>query len=326
MSFAGTVKMLTAPLKLRLFTWILVQAYRHTNGVAHRAIQAVGRQSCGTEPLGSWTVTFCRWFMDCIFQAQGNYSNQHALRHRDLGAAPIGFAQLRIRCCSGDANSSSIYLLGMESNSAAFWIYRRFARPGTAAVDVGANLGIHSLVLAECVGDEGYVYAFEPLSLLCRRLEENLRLNGTANVCLHEVALGDSPGSLRFYSNMADFNIGKGRVDPRGNISVQVVTADHFLHQIDRPVSIIKIDTEGHELEVLKGATGLLEKYRPVIVMEFNPRFYTLDSVKHWIPSGYSCFEMRMDPRQRLALANDCVNRTSDMVLLPDELRQAAPV
>jgi FkbM family methyltransferase len=260
--------------------------------------------------------------MDCIFCAQEKYFNTIGSRQFDLGMAPIGFAGLRIRCSAGDANSSSIYLLGKDSSSAAFELYRRFALPGTAAVDVGANLGVHSLALAKCVGEEGRVYAFEPLPRLCRRMEENLRVNGVDNVRLHEVALGNSLGSLRFDSHADDFNIGKGRVSPSGDTAVQVTRIDHMLHQIDRPVSVVKIDTEGHELEVLKGAVNLLERHRPIIVMEFNSRFYTLDAVTQRIPGGYTCFEIPICPRQGLARVNSFVSRTCEMALLPDEKLQ----
>ena len=143
-----------------------------------------GSQRNGRQP--PWIY---EWLLDCTLEAQQEFFRRHPSGPLDLGTAPIGFENLRICCTAGDANSSSVYLFGREIGQMHFHVYRRFARPGTCAVDVGANLGIHALVLAACVGDSGKVHAFEPVPSICARMEENLKLNGVTNVELHEEAL-----------------------------------------------------------------------------------------------------------------------------------------
>ncbi len=76
---------------------------------------------------------------------------------------------------------------------------RRHVRAGDTVFDIGANIGLWSLRLAEVVGDEGSVEAFEPIPLNYQRLEENLALSRHKNVHVHRIALGSKPGELRLY-------------------------------------------------------------------------------------------------------------------------------
>jgi len=257
--------------------------------------------------------------MDCIFQAQLDAFMAKPARIMDLGEAEIGFGELRIRCSTENANSSTVYLLGLDSCLNHFEIYRLFALPGTAAIDVGANLGIHSLVLSACVGGGGKVHAFEPVAAIRAKMEENLKINTITHVQLYEPALGNSIGKVSFRSNTADFNIGKGCVDQEGGLSVPITTIDHEFKETELPVSVIKIDTEGHELEVLKGAAGLLKKYRPTIVMEFNPKSYSLLEIEHQIPLSYSYFELPKRTNQRFRLINDELPYCCELLMVPDE-------
>jgi hypothetical protein len=76
-----------------------------------------------------------------------------------LGPSPIAFDDAQLECLSSDANSSSFYLYGFSNNLTYFDLYARLLSPGAIAVDVGANLGIHTLVRARGVGPVGRVYA-----------------------------------------------------------------------------------------------------------------------------------------------------------------------
>ena len=313
------LKMYANPLKLYLFTQIVSFAYRHPGKAAHRLIKAVGRRWSGIERSNRRVLVFCQWFMDCIFQAQHDLFKAKFSGALDLGASGIGFDKLRIRCSTENANSSRVYLLGFESNLTQFDIYRMCAKPGTAVIDVGSNIGIHSLVLSICVGVRGKVYAFEPVPSIRTKMEENLRINNITNVQLYEYALGNSLGKVSFRENTTDFNIGKGCVDPEGDILVPITTIDHEFADIELPVSMIKIDTEGHELEVLKGAVGLLKKHRPAIEMEFNFRSYSLLELKRHIPPRYSYFELPKRPNQRFRLVQADSLYCCELLMVPDE-------
>jgi FkbM family methyltransferase len=313
------VKLFANPLKLLLFARLVASAYRYPGKSAHRLIKSVGRKWCGIEPCGESVSAWCCWFMDCIFQAQADVFKAKVSPALDLGAAGIGVDGLRIRCSAENANSSTVYLLGFDSNVTQFEVYRLFALPGTAAIDVGANLGIHSLVLSTFVGGGGKVFAFEPVPSIRAMMEENLRINHITNVEVNEYALGNSTGEVSFEENAGDFNIGKGRVNREGRLSVTINTIDHALRDIKLPVSIIKIDTEGYELEVLQGAVGLLKNHRPAIVAEFNAQSYTLSKLKQYIPKGYSCFEFPKCSRRGFRLVQEDLPHSCELLIVPDE-------
>lgn len=199
-----------------------------------------------------------------------------------LGRTRIGFDDLEIYARATDANSSRVYLGGFDESITLFHVYRKKVAFGTAAVDVGANIGIHTLVLSRCVGDNGRVYSYEPNQDLCERLRENVKLNGIENVSLRNRGAGGADSMLRFQSRQDEFNIGLGRFGKRGLVEIPVVKLDSDLH-IEGKISLIKIDVEGMELDVIRGASALLQEHRPALVLECN-REWTLNELRDHIP------------------------------------------
>ena len=146
---------------------------------------------------------------------------------------------------------------------------------GMVLYDLGANLGLFTLVGARCVGRRGKVYAFEPDPDVCRRLSENVLRNGFSNVEVVQAAVCSRTGSTAFAR--ADPHIspdmGLGRI---GNsitapslIRVRSVALDDFVRDA-LPPDVIKCDVEGAETEVLQGARSLFERQKPVIVCELH--------------------------------------------------------
>jgi FkbM family methyltransferase len=199
-----------------------------------------------------------------------------------LGRTRIGFDDLEICARAGDANSSRVYLGGFDESVTLFDVYRKRAVSGTAAIDVGANIGIHTLVLSRCVGESGRVYSYEPNQDLCERLRENVMLNGIANVTLRNRGAAAADCMLRFQSRQEEFNLGLGRFDKTGSIEVPVVRLDSDLH-FDGKISLIKIDVEGMELDVIRGARQLIMEHQPALVLECN-RKWTLNELRDHIP------------------------------------------
>ena len=111
----------------------------------------------------------------------------------------------------------------------------------------------------------------------------------------------------------------KGVSNREGRLSVTINTIDHALRDIKLPVSIIKIDTEGYESEVLQGAVGLLKNHRPAIVAEFNAQSYTLSKLKQYIPKDYSCFEFPKCSRRGFRLVQEDLPRSCELLIVPDE-------
>ncbi len=316
------VKTIVGPAKRSLFRLLVSHAYRKPDRQAHRWIQAISRRWSECQRTGRQPRWIYEWFLDCTLAAQQDFFRRHPSNPLDLGTAPIGFEDLRIRCATDNANSSSVYLFGRDGGQMHFHVYRRFARPGTCAIDVGANLGMHSLVLAACVSDGGKVHAFEPVPSIYARMGENLELNGVTNVELHPEALGSMRGEVVFDTNPSDFNIGKGRMKPQGDITVPMGTLDDCLGAETLPVSMIKIDVEGHEFEVLKGGVNLMEKQRPVVVMEFNPGEYTLREIRDRIPQRYAFFELAEHSEKGVKPIDNRFHHRCDLLITPYERLQ----
>jgi FkbM family methyltransferase len=154
--------------------------------------------------------------------------------------------------------------------------HRLFAlcRPGTIVVDVGANLGWTSLHLKD-LSKTGIVIAFEPDSQNYARCSRNLSLNPLLPIELHQLGLGEvdivAEMEIRCPTNLSG-----NRVLPSGSHGgeqVVITSLDQFLlKKRIGGIQLIKIDVEGYEVKVLKGARNLLTEYRPTIFVEINTR------------------------------------------------------
>lgn len=151
-------------------------------------------------------------------------------------------------------------------------LLRGLAAPGMHAVDAGAHLGYHSILLSRRVGPEGRVSAFEPDPDNRRLLQANLLLNDCRNVEVHAAALGDGAGRARL-ARSPD-NLGDHRLlGPAGRdgVEVDVTTLDQAL--AGAVVDLVKIDTQGSEPFVLAGMVRVLDasRARLALVMELAP-------------------------------------------------------
>jgi FkbM family methyltransferase len=149
----------------------------------------------------------------------------------------------------------------------------RLLRPGDTFVDCGANIGLWSLVAAPQVGEDGRVIAFEPNPDSARRLAEHT--GQSSRIRVHARALSESPRSLSFEPG-EQHNL--ARVSVHGPMQVRATTLDAA---VEPPVHGIKIDVEGHELEVLKGASKTLAA-RPWVVVEFNTEHTPARKLGEW--------------------------------------------
>ncbi|MFU3618139.1 FkbM family methyltransferase [Pseudomonas paraeruginosa] len=150
-------------------------------------------------------------------------------------------------------------------------ILRAFCDPGSTLIDIGANIGLTSLAMSGLCG-EGLVVAVEPVPATFRLLERNLSLLLHANVKMVNKALGDKDGSVAMYVN--ESNLATAFVvseESSGNLDIPLSTLDALVTDCGlASVDFIKIDVEGHELDVLRGARNTLEKFRPNVLLEMN--------------------------------------------------------
>ena len=145
----------------------------------------------------------------------------------------------------------------------------RHALAGTTAVDAGANVGLLTIPLAQAVGESGRVLAFEPSGSTAGRLRENIRRNELANVTVVEAALGRTAGEGRLeLAPDAAYNT-LTALGTEGTVPVRIATLDAVWEEEGRPeLSVLKIDVEGSELDVLRGATTVLRSCRPTVMVE----------------------------------------------------------
>ena len=154
-------------------------------------------------------------------------------------------------------------------------IVTRCIEPGDVAFDIGANIGIYSLLLSKLVGSQGSVFCFEPNTSVYQSLERAMNRTGRNNASIINAALGAEPGSLML--SVPPGNVGAGSLINTFNIPaseqylVPVLTLDLFVaqHGIDR-IDFIKMDVEGFEQHVLDGATMVIKNLRPTIIVFEN--------------------------------------------------------
>lgn len=139
--------------------------------------------------------------------------------------------------------------------------------------DVGAYYGKFTLPLA---AKGAFVYAFEPNLYSFSKLTKNIRLNGFSNVRPYNIGLSQSMGILDFFissdparSSFQRYNATRNGARITKIKPIQVETIDNLMEQkLVNPPKYIKIDAEGHELEVLVGGQKTIKKYKPVIHLE----------------------------------------------------------
>lgn len=148
-------------------------------------------------------------------------------------------------------------------------------KPGMTAIDIGANFGYYSVLFAQAVTRAGRVVAFEPNPVMLTELQHNLALNQFTNVTVQPVALGDREGELEFCCPTPGRE-GHGSLRPNESfavyqtIRVRCRPLDAVCDELRLPVvDLIKLDAEGAEMLVFKGATRLLSgPRRPLLFFE----------------------------------------------------------
>jgi FkbM family methyltransferase len=154
-------------------------------------------------------------------------------------------------------------------------ICRSYLKSDSYVIEVGAHIGSHTVILSDICKD-GVVYSFELQKLIFQLLNANLLLNTCKNVYTYMEAASDenkieSIGEID-YQNMTKFNSGLGSLNAVRQYQgypINIISLDNKFSEIKK-LDLIKIDAEGHEVPILKGAKKLIKKFKPLILTEFD--------------------------------------------------------
>jgi FkbM family methyltransferase len=166
-------------------------------------------------------------------------------------------------------------------------------KDGENALDIGGNIGLQSIRMSKCVGSNGKIYAFEPLTYLQEKFKKNVQLNRVDNVVLIPYALSNEEGDLEFTININSYNQGTFSLTHNSNGAekqvVNIKIADNLPEiQNLNTLSLIKIDVEGFEFQIIKGLEKTIQKHRPRIIFEYDENYWKNSGQK--IEDCYSFF------------------------------------
>jgi FkbM family methyltransferase len=210
----------------------------------------------------------------------------------------------------------SIYLVGVFERRTARAL-NRLVEPSSLVIDIGANIGAHTLRLARLVGPHGRVLAFEPTDFAFQKLQRNLGLNPTlaSRVDAFHCFLTEGndvsvPGAI--YSSWPLAGGTELHAKHLGHAMPTEAASARSLDDVltlypDRRVQLVKLDVDGFECQVLRGARLMLREVRPIFVMELAP--YVLEErgaslrelLSFFIPNGYVLFDEQGRPLRSTA-------------------------
>ena len=146
--------------------------------------------------------------------------------------------------------------------------FAKYIRPGFIVYDVGAHAGYHSLLCGLLVGPAGRVFAFEPHPHNRQSIQRQLDLNPGINVTLMTYALSDTCSSVHLNSTQGP---SQAYLSDDGNIAVEAKSIDYMVENESLPPpDVIKLDVEGHEEQVLRGALRTMKSYKPIVLCDYN--------------------------------------------------------
>jgi FkbM family methyltransferase len=176
-----------------------------------------------------------------------------------------------------DRTTPRYYWLDPNYESAVVSVLREWGRPGMCVADIGAHIGFMTMVLARLVGTTGKVLSVEPSPPTVSQLRSNVELNHLANVTVIQAAVSDATGQAQFSilphaTTSHIVNASDTAEADATTVSVPLTRLDDLIFSSDGrgKIDLVKIDVEGHEGAVLRGATRVLRELRPKLLIEIH--------------------------------------------------------
>jgi FkbM family methyltransferase len=156
-----------------------------------------------------------------------------------------------------------------------FLFFRNYLKPGDVVLDIGAHIGLFSVVTSRLVGENGRVFAFEPTPFTREVLTDVIRLNKCeANVEIRPEAVADKVGTTFFFDTGTEVSNANSLVKTersKEKIEIPVTSVDEFVAERGLNVNCLKIDVEGAEFDLLRGARRVFADQRPVARLGLHP-------------------------------------------------------
>jgi len=183
----------------------------------------------------------------------------------------------------GNFIESNILIRGIWEPALAE-IISSFLKEGEAVIDVGANIGASTIPLAKKYRD-CHFYLFEPHPLIFEDLKENIKNNSLSNCTATCAAVSNSNSEITFYAQRnSNKNMGLSStrlnddIGDHEEVKTKSIRIDDFFLNSKMRLSVLKIDTQGSEFEVLSSATFTIEKWRPLVIFEFESEYFNSEA------------------------------------------------
>lgn len=175
-----------------------------------------------------------------------------------------------------DMSWSPLLLVKNAYEEQVIRVFENEIKQGAVVLDIGANIGYHTLTAAKLVGQDGKVFAFEPEPTNFALLVKNVKINGYSNVIAVKKALSNKRGKARLFLHKTYCGVpslSQNNVpNSSGYVEVDVETLDELFKDYEGRIDFIKIDVQGGEMAVLEGGRNIIEKNKDLkIVTEFWP-------------------------------------------------------
>ena len=209
--------------------------------------------------------------------------------------------QFRLKANLANPEHQYLYFYGTHDERYIVTKLLNIIKPKDICWDIGANIGFYTCLLASLVEDSGAVVAFEPAARTCGYLKENVSLNQFTNVTVVNKGLGDKQEQrLLHYSEagLAEGTASLKYADGRAaSERVTLDTIDNLIPELPTP-DFIKIDVEGYQLEVLRGAEHCLKTHAPLLMAELRDVGETnraiFGEIEDYVADlGYQLYEIR---------------------------------
>ena len=237
----------------------------------------------------------------------------------------------RINIILPESVSINIWRNGYAESDVSFYLLKYLNKDETF-IDIGAHFGFYSLLASDIVGPEGRVLSFEPTTSTFNQLLKNITNSNNDNIKIYNLAAFSKKTEMEFNdyglinSSFNSFFANRGEKNLEGKkIKVKAVIVDDFLEENlpDCRISLIKIDAESSEFQVLTGLQNTIHKHRPVIILEVGD--FSISGSKNsrelieLVESyGYQSFELDKTSFQIIPYVKKNIERYNNILFIPD--------